>query len=117
MKEILDQKENQKFQQYLYTRGYLITDEKELKLDQYPFYKNWSMVSLFNFRIYVHSKQKCVVYNDGDKYFFIIGHCYNPFSGEKDEYAILKHLAEHRQKDSYFDYLNQLSGNFITGYE
>ena len=28
VKEILDQKENQKFQQYLYTRGYLITDEK-----------------------------------------------------------------------------------------
>lgn len=117
MKEILDQKENQKFQQYLYTRGYLITNEKELKLDQYPFYKNWSMVSLFNFQIYVHLKQKCVVYNNGDKYFFIIGHCYDPFSGEKDEYAILKNLAEHCQKDSYFAYLNQLSGNFITGYE
>ena len=83
MKEILDQKKNQKFQQYLYTRGYLITNEKELKLDQYPFYKNWSMVSLFNFQIYVHLKQKCVVYNNGDKYFFIIGHCYDPFSGEK----------------------------------
>lgn len=117
MKETLNQGKNQRFREYLYTRGYLITNQKGLAVDQYPFYKNWNVVPLLSFRVYVHLKQRCFVYNDGNKCFFIIGQCYNPFSEEKDENVILKCLAEQCKKNLYFDYLNQLSGNFITGYE
>lgn len=117
MKEILEQEKYQRFRKYVYVRGYLITDRSSIELNKYPFYEEWNVVTLFKFKVYIHMKQKCFIYNDKDKKFFIIGHCYNPFSGEKDEDIIVKRLAEHYQKHTYFDYLNQLTGNFVVGYE
>ena len=47
---------------------------------------------------------------------FLIGHCYNPFTNEYEESAIVKRLSE-QNDETYWDYLNQLTGNFITGFE
>lgn len=117
MKNILDQERYQAYREYLYTRGYLITDAENIEQIGYPFYGNWKIIQLYKFKVYVHFKQKCVVYGDGGRKFFLIGHCYNPFSGDKNEDSILKFLAKHCQKDEYFEYLNQLTGNFVVGYE
>ncbi len=116
MKKLLDQDKYSSYREYLYPRGYLITDSDNINLDEYPFYKNWSALSLYNYKIYLHFKQKCYLYENNDKKFFIIGHCYNPFSGEKEEKAIIKRLAEYERKNKYFEYLNQLTGNFVIGY-
>jgi len=117
MKSLLDQEKFRLYREYLYTRGYLLTDAESIELNRYPFYGNWKIIRLCKFKIYIHFKQKCVVYDDDNRKFFLIGHCYNPFSGEKDEDIILKLLAEYSKKDEYFEYLNQLTGNFVTGYE
>lgn len=117
MKKLLDQPNYLSYREYLYIRGYLITDNTELELNNYPFYGNWNMQKLFKFKIYTHAMQRCATYGEGNNYFFLIGHCYNPFTNETDERLIVKHLSEHYGKNTYFKYLNQLTGNFITGYE
>lgn len=117
MKELLEQEKYQIYQEYLYTRGYLLTDREGLDLGKYPFYKNWNSISLYKYTVYIHLKQRCVIYEGDNKKFFIIGHCYNPFSEEKEENVIVKSLAEHYKNNTYIQYLNQLTGNFVTGYE
>ena len=116
MKALFEQKRYQVYQEYLYPRGYLITDHN-IDLSVYPFYRNWNAVPLYRYRVYVHIKQQCFINENEGKKFFIIGHCYNPFSGEKDENIIVRDLAEHYISGGYFEYLNQLTGNFVTGYE
>lgn len=117
MKELLDQEKYQSYRPYLYTRGYLITDKEELQFGQYPFYDNWDKESLYRFRIYVQANQHCVVYEEDERKFFLAGHCYNPFSGEWEEREIIKKLALHYKENTYNQYLNQLTGNFVVGYE
>lgn len=117
MKDILEQKQNQFYRKYLYSRGYLLTDNDSINFSEYPFYNNWSMVSLYKYKIFIHVRQNCFVYDNNSEKFFIIGHCYNPFSGEKDENTIVKTLADNYKNKTYFEYLNQLTGNFVTGYE
>lgn len=117
MKSTLDQEKYRLYREYLYVRGYLVTDDDSIELKAYPFYGNWSVIQLFKFKVLIHYKQKCAVYSDNCKKFFIIGHCYNPLSNENDENTIVRNLAKHYEKNEYFDYLNQLTGNFVTGYE
>lgn len=116
LKALLDQKKYGIYQQYLYPRGYLITDHS-MDLSVYPFYENWNAVSLYRYRVFIHTKQKCFIYENNEKKFFIIGHCYNPFSGETDEKVIVSSLAENYVNGCYFEYLDQLTGNFVCGYE
>ena len=117
MKQLLDREENKSYREYLYVRGYFVTDNKKVNLTCYPFYKNWTQVELYNYRIFIHCRQKCFVYGDDGRKLFIIGHCYNPFTGENDEEVIVRKLGNCLKSDSYFEYLNQLTGNFVTGYE
>ncbi len=117
MKTLLDQLENYSYREYLYPRGYLITDKKAINIARYPYYDNWNCVTIKRFNIYVHKKQKCYVYQSEDKVYFIIGHCYNPFTMEYDEINILKTIAMSENQQAYFEYLNQLTGNFVIGYE
>lgn len=117
MKQLLDQDNKTNFREYLYVRGYFITDNDNINLKEYPFYNNWWTINLFKYKIYLHYKQRCCIWENKGKKFFIIGHCYNPFTGEKDEKAIIQRLAKHFMTKTYFDYLNQLTGNFIVGYE
>ena len=79
MKDILEQKQNQFYRKYLYSRGYLLTDNDSINFSEYPFYNNWSMVSLYKYKIFIHVRQNCFVYDNNSEKFFIIGHCYNPF--------------------------------------
>lgn len=116
MKDLLNQERYQRYQEYLYTRGYLITDRKDINLDDYPFYHNWKIIPLYRFDVLLHHRQKCFVYESDKRKCFLIGHCYNPFTNEYEESAIVKKLSE-QSDDTYWDYLNQLTGNFITGFE
>lgn len=116
MKDLLNQERYQRYQEYLYARGYLITDRKDINLDDYPFYHNWEIIPLYRFDVLLHHRQKCFIYESDKRKHFLIGHCYNPFTNEYEESAIVKRLSE-QSGDTYWDYLNQLTGNFITGFE
>ena len=116
MKDLLNQEQYQGYQEYLYTRGYLIMNRKDMNLNDYPFHHNWKIIHLYHFDVLIHHRQKCFIYENGKRKHFLIGHCYNPFTKEHEELAIIKHLSE-QSDEAYWNYLNQLTGNFITGFE
>ena len=83
-KKMLDNHDDLK--QYLFVRGFMLSDASEIDLDAFPFYGNWRRAKLSGrYYAYVHFKQSvhCVDY-DG-KTFFLFGHAYNPFTIETDE--------------------------------
>ena len=113
MNSILKEELNDRpgLQRYLFCRGFLITDSA-VRLEEYPFYDNWTRYDIRGYHAYVHNLQKITVYDD-DKYtVFLIGHAYNPFTMEADEMAILKRIADAKDR---IDYINELTGVFFLG--
>jgi len=81
LKNMLEKNKN--LQQYLFVRGFLLSDNDKIDLNDFPFYGNWQRKRISgNYYGYVHCKQTvhCVDY-DG-KTFFLFGHAYNPFTME-----------------------------------
>ena len=94
IKEILV--EYPQYQEALFVRGYLITNDDFSNLNSYPFYGYWNHSELGKLEdgnvlnIYYHSKQDFFIYKEGDIIAAIIGHAYNPFDMKYDEVEILK---------------------------
>lgn len=116
MIELLDQ-----YPQYrndIFKRGFLITNDTNISLKEYPFYDNWDIKKIHNFIFYLHKKQKLYIYDNGEKVFFLIGHAYNPFTMEIDEVSILKKISDNYKcsKKQYFNCINELTGIFTLGF-
>ena len=102
--------------QYLFVRGFMLSDDGEIDLDAFPFYGNWRRAKLSGrYYAYVHFKQSvhCVDY-DG-KTFFLFGHAYNPFTMETDEELILDRIAENYGTEKYQDSIDEITGVFVYG--
>lgn len=102
--------------EYLYSRGYLITNNPDVEAQSYPFCGNWNKTALGAYEIYTHKWLKCYTLNVQGVEFFIIGHCYNPFSSQYDEGKVLKELSNAYFSKKYEDKLHELTGVFIAGY-
>ena len=91
MEKLLD--ENRNMQDYLYTRGFLITNDANIKEDGYPFYGNWNCEKVKGFCFYIHNKQKIHIRELKDRSIaFLIGHAYDPLCGLHDEQEILEYV-------------------------
>lgn len=87
MKKLLD--ENQNMQDYLYTRGFLITNDPNINEDSYPFYNNWVCKKIEGIYFYIHNKQKIYIRElQNGSIAFLIGHAYNPIADLYDEQEI-----------------------------
>ena len=116
MKRVLEQ--YPKYRSKLYCRGFLITTNGSLDLNDYPFYGKWKKITLNDhFFVYIHPEANIVLNKTDSVVHFLIGHAYNPFSMEYDEESILKSLAIKSQQnpDSYWDYESELTGIFCLG--
>ena len=104
-------------QEKLYTNGFLITDDAFIVDGGYPFFNNWSVVSVQGFSIYTHKSAILKTYKDGCAIFFMIGHAVDPFDQLFDEMHILKKLANAFREgtESYYRAQNDLTGIFCTG--
>lgn len=114
-----------KYPQYknqLYIRGFLITNDRQTRLDEYPFYSNWGETIVesngVNYYIYTHKETNCYVYNDNKRSYYIIGHAYDPFNMRIFEEDILRDLSEAAKhgKEAYWDAESNMTGVFCTGY-
>ena len=98
----------------LYTFGYCLSKDPLRVTRQIPEMKRWQNETLGDFSLYVHPAQKYYVYTSGDSIWLLVGHAYNPFTMEKDETVILRHLSELAfGSDEYRDYFDQLTGVFF----
>lgn len=118
LKESLDQK--QSFQHLLYRRGYVVTNNQQLDLDTFPFYGNWKTYKINEeYNAYVHKEQPYHTYQTGisTDSLIMIGHAYNPFTGDLNEEDILAHAYKLYQQSekSFFEYISELTGIHVIG--
>ena len=110
IKGFLDSKKQ--YQECLFKRGYLITENKIDKLEEYPFYNNWNEEKIGKWNLYIHNDQHIYIVSDGDITASLIGHAYNPFTKQCDENEILKESIEEYKKspDLFFEKISELTG-------
>lgn len=108
-----------KFQERLYCKGFLITNDKQNVSSEYPFYSNWKERSINEWiYVYTHNETSIYTYEERDITYFIIGHAYDPYNMVVDENELLKRLATaHRiSNNEYWDVESNLTGVFCLGY-
>ena len=97
LKGILDQKTE--LRNYLFRRGYLLTNRTDIDTDQYPFYGNWNHTMITDhFMLYTHKEQKFHVYEDNGLQAVMVGHAYDPFTMKICEKEILADCTEAFQR-------------------
>lgn len=110
MKKLLD--ENQNMQDYLYTRGFLITNDPNINEDSYPFYNNWVCERIEGIYFYIHNKQKIYIRElQSGSIAFLIGHAYNPIADLYDEQEILEYVYS----KNIYERVSELTGIFVIG--
>ena len=111
-----------KFKEKLYCRGFILTDKRILKLNDYPFYNNWHEIQLrvtpHPYYIYIHKNAKCYVLEKENAVLFLVGHAYNPYSMVVDENEILLNLYDALQKGeaAFWEEESKLTGVFFIGF-
>ncbi len=115
LKNLLDQAEH--LRQYLFIRGFLVTDGAAVEDSQYPFYGNWKCAHKEGYTFYTHPLTGIFFASiPSGGFLYLLGHAYNPFTMEHREEQVLENLAEHFGKEDFFDCLSQLTGIFVLGH-
>lgn len=100
---------------YLFPRGFLVTNDHKIDKSIYPFYNEWNEDAIGEYRLLIHKSQKFVKLSKGDTVFLLIGHAYEPVeSQEHREEKLLDNLASLYEKgtNKHIDYFNLWSGSF-----
>ena len=114
LKNMLEKNKN--LQQYLFVRGFLLSDDDKIDLNDFPFYGNWQRKRISgNYYGYVHFKQTVHFVDYDGKTFFLFGHAYNPFTMEISEEAVLQRIAESYGTAEYQDRIDEITGVFVYG--
>lgn len=121
MQDVLN--EYPQYRSKLYCRGFLITDQKDILINEYPFYGNWKEQIIKDSTgrkifMVMHPLTSCFTYTMGDVTHFLIGHAYNPYSMDYEEPVILQKLAEAYEKSQefYWEKESELTGVFCIGF-
>lgn len=100
----------------LFIRGFLVTDNNNLNLREFPFYGNWKSEKHGKYIFLSHELTGMHIYEDEKgRCFFLLGHAYNPFTMEYEEDLILKRIAEAYGTNCYIHCINELTGVFVYG--
>ena len=113
VQSVLDK--NEKLREFLFVRGFLLTDNANIPADGYPFYGAWNCEKHGNYSFWTHPKTGFHTFESKGKTFFLLGHAYNPFTMEIDENEILRRIAERAGQPDYFDYVDEMTGVFVYG--
>ena len=120
MKKELDAKAE--YRDRLYCRGFLISDQRQENLSEYPFYGNWNEYSYSSgskvFYFYTHKYVELFTHEADGILFFLVGHAYNPFTMKYLEKDILADLASALRKgeESFWEAESELTGVFCLGF-
>ena len=113
LKNILNERKD--LRQYLFKRGFFLSSRSDIDLQSFPFYSQWKTTPIGCYTAYVHDCQKVSVFEKDNRFFFLFGHAYNPFSMEIDETSILARIADAYQSEDYWERINEITGVFIYG--
>lgn len=104
------------YRENLFCRGYLVTDAKIECLLEYPFYGLWQSIDLGDYSAYVHPEAKVFSCRAEDRYALLIGHAYDPETGDINEERILERLldADARGEKERNEIIDSLTGIFVV---
>lgn len=104
------------YRERLFCRAYLFTDAQIDCLDSYPFYGKWNICSVGKYRMITHPLVGVFSKFVDSVHIIMVGHAYNPFTGEFDENSILNSLAESyiNNYNDFLDKLDELTGVFVV---
>ena len=98
----------------LYTFGYCLTKDPERIIRQIPESTGWRREAVGAFTLLVHPAQRYHRISTENAVWILVGHACNPFTMEKDETDILRHLSGLPfGSEEYRDYFDQLTGVFF----
>lgn len=113
LKETLDKRPD--LCDYLFIRGFLVSDRKMENLDRFPFYSNWNEAEKDGYYFYTHKKAAVHFASADGVTLFVLGHCYDPFLMEIDESNILADILKDYGTDKYYDRISEITGVYVTG--
>lgn len=101
------------FRAQLFRMGFLFTDyvsSVEEVINVYPFYGQWFFKKIQHYCLVVSKYQKFFIKEKDNQIIILVGHAYNPFTGDFQEDVILEQML--KDKYSFLNVLNQLTGIF-----
>ena len=103
------------YRRLLFPRAYLFTDRELDGLDQYPFYGQWQSYSVGIYQLLVHAPAQAYSCQLGDTSLALMGHAYNPFTGQSEEAEIVRDLIQAycSGEHAFYDKLDQLTGVYV----
>lgn len=113
IKQILDRQVD--LREFLFVRGFLLTDNADIPSDGYPFYNAWKCEHHGGLFFWTHPKTGLYTTDRDGKTYFLFGHAYDPFTMEIDERKILSRIADHDGEADMFDYIDEMTGVFVYG--
>ena len=114
--EITDRRDD--LREFLFVKGFLLTESAEIPCDGYPFYGSWKCERHGSFYFWTHPKTPVHTFENDGKTFFLFGHAYNPYSMEHKESVILEKLARAHadSMDRFLRLCDELTGVFLLGF-
>ncbi len=107
---------NPKIREYLFVRGFLVTDNDTVDMEGFPFYSTWEHHQVGKYHFYTHPLANAYfAETENGGYVYLLGHAYNPFTMEHEETPILEKLAAHYGKSDFYDCISELTGVFVLG--
>ena len=105
---------NDQLKKKLYCRGFLITNDVSVNTITYPFFSAWKVRTVGKYSVIAHpSAHEYSVQNDMAAV-GLIGHAYNPITGDVDESDILQQLLDVvDDRGRFWGLVNQLTGVFV----
>lgn len=114
IKEIVETNEDLK--QFLFIRGFTVTDKADVCAKAFPFYGQWNHNEICGMHFWTHPLTGFhFVKNDKGSAAFILGHAYNPFTMEIDEEPILTRILDAYGTDKFYDRIDEITGVFVVG--
>lgn len=108
-------RDHEDLRRFLFIRGFMATTNPEVPASGYPFFDAWHHTALDGLHFWTHPLTGFRHVSDGSTTLFLLGHAYNPFTMETDEQVILARLLQHVGSESFYDYVDELTGVFVLG--
>lgn len=114
IKEMLENNEDLK--KKLFIRGFVVTDNSNIKATEFPFYGQWNHNEVDGVHFWTHPLTGChIVRDENNNAAFILGHAYNPYTMEIDENVILDRILSAYGTDEFYDRIDEITGVFVVG--
>lgn len=100
-------------QYLLFRRGWVVSKHEVT----HPFLSDWKTKTVAGWHFLSHPDARCTIVESGGRIYFLMGHCYNPFTMQYSEDEILASIGECTPNtEEHQKRIDQLTGVFVLGW-